>query len=100
MNALTPLHMDIFRYIAAYIRATGGISPTQREIARRFRYKGVATIHGKMNDLRRAGMIDWMFKRERSISITQPINLPTPAICNSSGAVIPLRLVPIDGVPA
>jgi SOS-response transcriptional repressor LexA len=100
MNMLKPVHLEIYQYIRAYLNATGGVSPTQRQIARRFRYAGVATINGMLNDLRRAGLIDWMREREHSIWLTQPHPLPQPALKTAQGAIIPLRLVPLDKVPA
>lgn len=99
MNALTPRHMDIYNYIRTYLQATGGISPTQMEIARRFRYAGVPTIHGKLHDLKRHGLIDWLPKRERSIWLTQPQYNPSPKpkVVTPHG-VAQLRLVPVQGV--
>jgi SOS-response transcriptional repressor LexA len=99
MNELTPRHMDIYNYIRTYLQASGGISPTQMEIARRFRYAGVATIHGKLHDLKRHGLIDWLPKRERSIWLTQAQHNPSPkpTLLTSVGAMR-LRLVPVQGV--
>lgn len=99
MNPLTPRHMDIYNYIRAYLTATGGISPTQMEIAKRFRYAGVATIHEKMHDLKRHGLIDWLPRRERSIWLPyRRVNsCPQPTLKRADGEVA-LRLIPIKGV--
>lgn len=99
MNPLTPRHMDIYNYIRTYLQATGGISPTQMEIAKRFRYAGVATIHGKLHDLKRHGLIDWLPRRERSIWLRQNQHNPSPKpkLLTAHGAT-PLRLIPIKGV--
>lgn len=98
MNDLTPSHMEIYNYIRTYLTATGGISPTQMEIARRFRYAGVATIHGKLHDLKRHGLIDWLPKRERSIWLTQFQAAPRPMLSSAAMGSAPLRLVPVQGV--
>lgn len=97
MKSLTPLHLDIYNYIRTYLTATGGISPTKMEIARRFRYAGLPTIHGKLHDLKSHGLIDWLPKRSRSIWLTQHHAAPTPTLNNAQGSTA-LRLIPVKGV--
>jgi SOS-response transcriptional repressor LexA len=97
MNPLTPRHIDIYNYIRTYLQATGGISPTQMEVAKRFRYAGVATIHGKLCDLKRHGLIDWLPRRERSIWLPYRDPAPLPTLKRAEGPA-PLRLIPIKGV--
>lgn len=98
MNELTARHMDIYNDIRTYLTASGGISPTQMEIARRFRYAGVATIHEKLHDLKRHGLIDWLPKRERSIWLTQFHAAPRPMIAQAHIGSAVLRLIPVKGV--
>lgn len=100
MNALQPIDIEIYQYIRAYLNSTGGVSPSYRQIARRFGFSAVSSVHAKMHNLRRHGLIDWIDGCNQSIWLTESYPTPPATLSTASGQSFPLRFVPLEQVYA
>lgn len=100
MNALQPIDIEIYQYIRAYLNGTDGVSPTYRQIAARFGFCALSTVHAKMHNLRRHGLIDWIDGCNQSIWLTEADPLPPATLSTACGQSFPLRFVPLEQVCA
>lgn len=65
---LTRKQRDLIEYLAAFI-SEHGYSPTYEEIAARFEYRSLSTVHEHIRNLVQRGMLRVEGKRRRSIEI-------------------------------
>ena len=66
--ALTRKQRELMDYLAAFIREHG-YSPTYEEIASRFGYRSLSTVHEHIRNLVGRGLLRMEGKRRRSIEI-------------------------------
>ncbi|GBD33123.1 MAG: LexA repressor [Gemmatimonadales bacterium] len=66
--ALTRRQKEILDYLQSYI-ADRGYAPSFEEIARRFRFSSLATVHEHLSNLQRKGYIKRSYNESRSIEL-------------------------------
>lgn len=68
---LTRRQKEILDYLQSYIR-DHGFAPSFEEIARRFRFSSLATVHEHLTNLQRKGYIKRSYNQSRSIELAPP----------------------------
>ena len=91
MSAFTPLRRqaDLLRYIAGYVEAHGGLSPSYREMAAGVGVASSSAVHSLLNGLEARGRVRRLPYRARAIELLEPVAIPRAA----DGA--PVFFVPI-----
>lgn len=89
--ALSKRQKEILDYLEEYL-ADHGYAPSFEEIARRFSYSSLATVHEHLENLRRKGYIRKAYKESRSIELM-------PAGARPTAAELPLLGTVAAGVP-
>ncbi len=87
----TPRQLDVLRFVRGYQLATGGVTPTYREIAHSLRLFSKSNAHRLICGLEERGWLRRLPGRDRAIEILVPVTVPRAP----DGA--PLYFVPIDG---
>lgn len=95
---LTKRQREMLSYLSEYTEENG-YAPSFDEIARRFNYKSLATVHEHLSNLERKGYIKRSYNESRAIEILpsevfpKAIELP---LLGSVAAGLPIEAVPIE----
>lgn len=73
----TPRQLDLLRFIAGYLRAHGGVSPSLAECARAIGNEGKASAHQMLVGLEARGLIRRLHYRHRGIELLVDVSVPT-----------------------
>ncbi|HEX5437459.1 MAG TPA: transcriptional repressor LexA [Gemmatimonadaceae bacterium] len=95
---LTKRQREILTYLQEY-GEENGYAPSFDEIARRFNYKSLATVHEHLSNLERKGYIKRAYNESRAIEILPSEVLPTAVVLPLLGTVAagyPIEAVPIE----
>ncbi|HEY8604693.1 hypothetical protein [Tsuneonella suprasediminis] len=79
MNApisLTPRQMDVLRFIAGYLEASGGIAPNYRQIGEACGYSSRAQIFRTLRRLEVRGCIRRLPARHQAIEVLTNVSIP------------------------
>ncbi len=76
MIGLTAKQADVLHYVAGYLEAHDGISPTYQSICDALGIGSKNTVDRHLNQLEASGLLTRMKRREQAIEIIWPVAIP------------------------
>lgn len=76
MKRRRPTADDVLRYVAGYLEARDGISPSYQEISDTLGFGSKRTVSLNIDALERAGRLRRLRRTYRAITLTAPVAIP------------------------
>jgi repressor LexA len=93
---LTKRQSEILSYLQDHIHGQG-YAPSFEEIAERFGFQSLATVHEHLTNLERKGYIRRSYNESRSIEVLPPRGTPIESLMHQETIAVPEQMLPRRG---
>ncbi len=67
---------DVLRYVAGYLEAHGGVSPSYQDICDALGFYSKCQVNHRMREIEASGRLLRMERRYRAMALTEPVEIP------------------------
>ena len=76
MKRPRPTADDVLRYVAGYLDARDGVSPSYQDICDALGVSSKSQVDARLNEIEASGRLLRMKGRRRAITLTKPVTIP------------------------